>query len=271
MGDQVQDNYTVGYEEQTALFFARRRASTHARFLLPYLKPGMRLLDCGSGMGSITLGLAAAVAPGEVDGIDLEPDQVAAATARAKRDGVPNIRFQVGDATAIPFPDETFDTVFSHGVLEHISDPIAAVKEIRRVLKVGGVLAIRHADFGGFLLEPAKPPLDRFVALFAETMRLNGGDPLAGRHQAKWLREAGFTRFKLSASYDCWTETPEDRVLNARFMSALMSRSRLAARIIEAGLAGESVLKEMGDAFLEWGEMPDALAAEAWVEVVTWK
>src|SRR5688572_19693013 len=101
--------YTVGYDKETVSFFARRRASTHARFFLPDLKPGMRLLDCGSGMGSLTIDLASAVAPADAIGIDIEPTQIAQATERARRAGIANVSFQTGSALEIPFPEQTFD------------------------------------------------------------------------------------------------------------------------------------------------------------------
>ena len=63
-----------------------------------------------------------------------------------------------------------FDAVFLHGVLEHLQDPVAALVEARRVLRDGGLAGVRHADFGGFLLEPAAPPLDRFATLFERLM-----------------------------------------------------------------------------------------------------
>ena len=62
---------------------ARRTAQVNAAFLLPHLKPGMRLLDCGCGPGSITVGLAQAVAPAETVGIDASPDAIEAARAHA--------------------------------------------------------------------------------------------------------------------------------------------------------------------------------------------
>jgi len=263
--------YAVGYDQETMSFFACRRASTHARFFLPHLKPGMRLLDCGSGTGSLTIDLAAAVTPAEAIGVDIEASQIAHATERASRAGVTNVRFQTGSALALPFPDETFDAVFSHGVIEHLAEPVRALREIRRVLKEGGVLGVRHADFGGFLLEPAPSPLDRFTGLFIELLRHNGGDPHAGRHQPRWLLDAGFSRFHLSASYDCWTETAESRIANAHFLSSLTSRSAFAKQILQASLADKATLEALGEAFLRWGKLPEAFAAEAWTEAVAWK
>ncbi len=231
----------------------------------------MRLLDCGSGMGSLSVELAAVVDPGEVVGIDIEPTQVAHATDLARRWNVSNARFQVGSATAIAFPDEAFDAVFSHGVVEHIADPVGAVREMRRVLKAGGKLGMRHADFGGFLLEPLQPPLDRFVGIFAGIMSHSGADPHAGRHQPRWLLDAGFTRFHVSASYDCWTDTPENRSLNAHFLASLVRQSTFKEQVLQAGLADEGTLQAMAEAFLRWGDLPEAFAAEAWTEVVAWK
>jgi 2-polyprenyl-3-methyl-5-hydroxy-6-metoxy-1,4-benzoquinol methylase len=72
---------------------ARRVAATSAAFFLPHLRPGLRLLDCGCGPGSITFGLAEAVAPGEVVGFDVQPAQVERARALAAERGVPNVRF----------------------------------------------------------------------------------------------------------------------------------------------------------------------------------
>jgi ubiquinone/menaquinone biosynthesis C-methylase UbiE len=263
--------YSVGYDDPTVDFFRARRAATHAAFFLPHLRPGMRLLDGGCGPGSMTTDLAAVVAPGEVLGIDVEPGQVALAMKEAAQRGVSNVRFHVADLYALALPDQSFDAVFLHGVLEHLREPVRALGEVRRVLRSGGVLGARHADFGGFILEPAAPPLDQFAPLFERLMRRNGGHPRAGRQQIRWLREAEFSRIEASASYDCWTRTPEATSRCAAFLARLVGDSSFSAQLVEAGLADRATLQELSRAFVDWGTNPAAFAAEAWGEVVAWR
>ena len=266
-----QDAYSVGYDAATLDFFQRRRAASHAAFFMPHLRPGMTLLDCGCGPGTITLDLADVVAPAEVVGVDMEANQLRLALSRAGERETANLLFSVADLYSLPFPEDTFDAVFLHGVLEHMRDPVAALGEVRRVLKSEGLVGARHADFGGFLLEPAEPPLDRFVPLFEQLMIHNGGDPMAGRHQVRWLREAGFDTLAVSASYDCWTATPQETRRNADFLAQLVASSGFAAQLIEARLVDKATLAQMSAAFITWGVHPHAFAAEAWGEAVARK
>jgi ubiquinone/menaquinone biosynthesis C-methylase UbiE len=263
--------YSVGYDDATANFFRARRAPTHAAFFLPHLRPGMRLLDGGCGPGSITCDLAAIVSPAEVVGIDIEPSQVDLAARQATEMGVPNARFQTADLSALPFPEQSFDAVFLHGVLEHLQNPVRALCEVRRVLRRGGVLGTRHADFGGFILEPAPAPLDQFATLFERLMLHNGTHPRAGRQQVRWLREAEFSRIEASASYDCWTRTPEETGRCARFLARLVGDSSFSAQLLAAGLADPATLQALSRGFVDWGTNPNAFAAEAWGEAVAWK
>ena len=117
--------------------YAASEASTNADFFLPHLPPGLDLLDCGCGPGTITLGLAEATAPGQAVGIDLEASMIERATAVAQERRVANVRFQVADIHELPFPDGSFDAVFSSSVLEHLGDPVQALREMFRVLRPG--------------------------------------------------------------------------------------------------------------------------------------
>ena len=118
---------------------ARRGAASHAAFFTPHLRAGMRMLDCGCGPGTITCDLAGIVAPAEVVGIDFDPKQVDAAVTHAAQEGVTNARFQTANVYALPFPDGSFDAVFSHALVDHLSEPLKAIKEMRRVCARGRI------------------------------------------------------------------------------------------------------------------------------------
>jgi ubiquinone/menaquinone biosynthesis C-methylase UbiE len=100
------------------------------------------VLDAGCGPGTITLGLSRKVAPGQVVEIDTEDSQFTNAREEAQRAGL-NVEFRKASVHELPFPPRSFDAVFSHALLEHISDVDAALAEMRRVLKPGGLIGLR--------------------------------------------------------------------------------------------------------------------------------
>src|SRR5512146_972479 len=110
------EKYLHGYSPEHRAFLSSRTATREAAFFLPFLKPGMRLIDCGCGMGALTTSLAEHLAPGEVIGIDREETQIQAARAWAAEKGVSNVRFEVGSIYEIPYPDATFDAAFAYTV-----------------------------------------------------------------------------------------------------------------------------------------------------------
>lgn len=232
------ETYTPGYSSRSVDFMRRRRAATHAAFFIPYLRPDMRLLDCGCGPGTITIDLAGLVA--EAVGIDQEDLQFEQA---------PNVRFQAASVYALPFPDAHFDAVFSHALFEHLRNPAAALAEIQRVLRPGGVVGFRAPDWGGFLIHPMTEALQSALDAYQDLQRRNGGDVRAGRKLASMLRQAGFQDVRASASFEIYRE-PE---LIGEFLA-----SQLAA-------AGEA---QMAETWRIWTRDPDALFAQAWGEAV---
>ena len=103
--------YTMGYSDEFRQLLDRRSAETHATYLLPRLEPGMRVLDFGCGPGTITVGLAKLVEPGEVHGLDMEESQIEIARAAAAAGGHDNAAFHVGNVFDLPFEDCSFDVV----------------------------------------------------------------------------------------------------------------------------------------------------------------
>ena len=117
-----------------------RSADDYADFLLPHLTGDARMLDVGCGAGTITLGLAAAV--GHVVGMDLDDDEFADARRYAEAHGIGNVEFRVGSVYELDFPDGEFDSCLCHSMLETLDRPLAALSEIRRVVKPGGVVGV---------------------------------------------------------------------------------------------------------------------------------
>ena len=164
-GPEWRGSPLFGYDSPAVQsYYTTREAARVADFFLPHLKSGMSLLDCGCGPGAITLGLAEAVAPGEVVGVDLEPGMVEQASAFAKERLVGNVRFQVGDINELPFPGDSFDAAYTSSVLEHLADPVRALQELYRVLKPAGLVAVISTDWA----EPLISPPDRAVSQFFE-------------------------------------------------------------------------------------------------------
>ena len=118
------DRYTHGHAEPVLQSHRWRTAENSAGYLLPSLRSGLDLLDVGCGPGTITVDLAARVAPGRVLGIDISDEPLAEARGLAERSGV-DVTFEVGDVYALAEPDDSFDVVHAHQVLQHLTDPVA--------------------------------------------------------------------------------------------------------------------------------------------------
>jgi len=245
-------------------------AETTAAFFTPHLRAGMRVLDCGCGPGTITAGLAAHVAPGETVGLDRNPDQVARALALARERGVTTMRVEQGDMQALPFPDAAFDAVFSCYALEYLRDPLVALREMRRVLRPGGVIGIRTGEPRTMRLSPESPATERFLRWNC-WWREQGGSPYLGPAQHRLLRDAGFRDCQVSAVATCHVGRGPDATRNpaTAWVSVLMQPERLAMTI-EQGWATRQEVEEMAAAVRAWGEAPDALSAALAFTAVGW-
>ena len=198
----MDETYTLGYEEAALAFVQRRRLDPNGAFFAAHLAPGMRVLDCGCGPGTITLDIAERIGSGTVVGVDMSQSQVALATKRAAERGASNASFLVGNAYALPFADASFDAVFSHALLEHLSAPPRAVGEFKRVLRPGGWLGVCAPDWGGFLYSPATAELLAAVQAYQHIQTRNGGDVRVGHKLLDFLSDAGFEQLKATARYE---------------------------------------------------------------------
>lgn len=150
-----EDRYTHGHSSGVINQHSARTAENSARHLLPSLRDGLDVIDVGCGPGSISVGLARAVAPrGTLVAVDVAEDVLPMARAAARDAGVTNATFEVASVYDLPHPDDRFDVAHAHQVLQHLSDPVAALRELRRVVKPGGLIAIRDADYASMLSHP---------------------------------------------------------------------------------------------------------------------
>ncbi len=250
---------------------ARRTAERNAAFFLPHLKPGMCLLDVGCGPGSITIGLARAIAPGDAIGIDANTDAIDAARELAAQRSCANVRFETADVYALPFEDGSFDAVFCHAVMQHLRDPLAALRETRRVMRTGGVIGLADADWDGTLLAPADPLLDASLGLLADVReRSGGGDPRVGKRLRGLLHEAGFARAKASVAADA-DGSDEATRRTGEFWARYFESPELIDHAGALELASREEMASMAEAWRRWGADPSAFWARFWCQAVGWK
>lgn len=247
----------------------RRSAEKQPAFLLPHLRPGMSLLDCGCGPGSITIGLARVVAPGAVVGVDIDPGEVERSRQLAAEQGVANVRFETGNVYELPFADGTFDAGFSNALLDHLRDPIGALREMRRVLKADGILGVRTADRDGYLLAPADPLLEKFGEWGELRKNAQGVRVRIGKNIRAMLREAGFARTEALASYDCYGSAEEVRGLAESGIAGLLASLRRNQATTDGG-PDQTEVEAVAAAWRAWGESPDAFFAMSFCEGLGW-
>jgi len=252
--------YTHGYHQVIVGWHSRRTAETCAAFLLPRLRPEAEVLDIGCGSGTITTGLARRA--GRVVGLDMSAEVVDAARAHADVCGLSNISFEVGSAYELPWDDASFDVVYAHQVLQHLSDPVRALREARRVLQPGGLVAVRDSDYETMVSAPVFPAIERWRDLYHQVASANGGEADAGRYLLRWAMEAGFTNLEATASTSVHAD-PEGRTVWGEMWAVRVIDSDFAEHAVGNGFATRDELEEISDAFRQWSAQPDGFWA--WV------
>jgi len=228
------------------------------------------VLDIGCGPGTITLDFAALVAPASVVGIDVAPTAIEAAIAERERLGTTNVEFRTADLYALDTEDDTFDIVHAHQVLQHLDDPVRALREMRRVCRPGGLVAARDGDYEAMTWYPAVPAMSAWLRMYDAVARANHGEPNAGRFLLAWAQAAGFTDVQAGASAWCFA-TPEDRSWWGELWADRITQSAIATQAVEIGAATEAELREMADAWRTWATEPDGWFAVLHGEILARK
>jgi ubiquinone/menaquinone biosynthesis C-methylase UbiE len=259
--------YTHSYHQVVIDAHGSRTAEEAAAFVRQFIQPDMRILDAGCGPGSITCGLAEWVPDGEVIGVDSAATVLDVARERATENRLVNISFEQANVYRLGFSEGSFDVVYAHQLLQHLGKPVEALQEFRRVLKPGGVVAVRDADYGTMTHFPHEAGIDRFFAIYSQVARANGGEPDAGRRLLSWVRTAGFRDAKMTTS--SWTYATEDNRSHwANLWAVRTGVSKYVERVEELGVSDREELGELGTRFQDWALNPDAVFAFLHGEVV---
>ena len=248
--------YTHGHAESVLRSHRTRTAQNSAAYLLPQLRPGLDLLDIGSGPGTITADLAERVAPGRVTAVEVSEGALAITRAEVKRRGLQRVDFAVGDVHELPFPPDSFDVVHAHQVLQHVADPVQALREMIRVCRPGGVVAVRDGDYHAFTWYPALPGLDRWQELYQAAARANSGEPDAGRHLLAWAHAAGAADITASSSTWCYADL-EARQEWGSMWADRITGSAITDQLLSSGLASRADLEAIAAAWRQWAADPD--------------
>ena len=263
--------YSISDAEAQRAYVGVRRAAQWIGFFLPYLKRGFSVLDCGCGVGSITLDLAELVASGQVIGIDLDESQLEIARANAQQRGLTNVSFEPGNAYTLRFADNSFDAVLAHTLLYHLNDQMRALREFHRVLKPGGVAGISDDDLATATFSPDLPFWHRAIELMTQVVRHNGGNPFYSRHLRGFLREAGFEKtagFAVAADH---YGTPDETRRWAAFVSGVYRSHDFVDLVIRQNWSTPAELDDMLTQIQRWGDNLDAFFAFMYCAAVGWK
>lgn len=260
---QTMTKYTLGHHESVLRSHRWRTAENSAAYLLPHLREGAAVLDVGCGPGSITQELADLVGPtGSVLGIDNAADAIDLARAEHADTSYGNLGYEVHDISDLSLPDDAFDVVHAHQVLQHLTDPVGAIREMARLTKPGGLIALRDADYAAMTWHPQLPAMDEWLELYRSTARSNGGEPDAGRRLLEWATEAEIQDVTPSASVWCFA-TPEDRQWWGGLQADRIVDSALAEQVVAASTSDRATLETMSEAWRTW-----AATDTAWFAVL---
>jgi SAM-dependent methyltransferase len=154
--------------------------------------PGSRVLEAACGVGAQTVILAQNSPGAEFVSVDISPESLAKAKERISRERVTNVSFRRADIYGLPFGSETFDHAFVCYLLEHLPNPLQALKNLKRILRPGGTITVIEGDHGSALFYPDSPDAHSVIDCLVELQRQMGGNALIGRELWHLMTDAGF-------------------------------------------------------------------------------
>ena len=241
----LKENYTPGHTANALSFMASRDLESHGFFLVPLLQPGFDVLDAGCGPATISADIADAVFPGKVTALDVSTSELDQGRRLVEGREIVNLELVAGSAYKMPFPDRSFNVVFSLDLIEHLSEPLKALREFHRVTRPGGFVALSTPDWDSIEISPLPMALGRAINAYRDLEERNGGNSRAGFHLSEWLIEAGFAPL----SNGEWTQDYEEPKQVAEY---------LGLQLETAGLFHHAT------ALREWARDPAARFRQSW-------
>ena len=251
------DRYTHGHDEAVLVSHRWRTKENSAAYLLPHLRPGQALLDIGCGPATLTADLAEVISPGRCVAVDREPMVLSEATATFAERGLSEVEVVAGDVYALDFAESSFDVVHAHQVLQHLSDPVSALKELKRVTRPGGVIACRDSDYSGMIWYPRSVAIERWRDIYIAVARANDAEPDAGRCFRAWTQRAGLDDVDLSASVWIFA-TGESCLWWSQLWARRLTDSTVGSQAQLLGIASSEELAAVADAYVEWSRHSEA-------------
>lgn len=259
--------YTHGHHHSVLRSHGWRTAENSAAHLLPHLRPTTRLLDVGAGVGTITVDLASRVA--HVTATEVGEQELDLSRKLAAEQGLSNLDFAIEDVHRLSFADAQFDVTHAHQVLQHVADPVQALREMKRVTRPGGIVAVRDSDYAGFIWWPEIPELDEWLALYLQVARANGGEPNAGRRLLNWANQVGFREVIATSSTWCYA-TAHERDLWGLSWAERITKSAFAQQSIDHGLATRADQDRIAAGWRRWAAADDGWFSLVHGEILCW-
>ncbi|OCT50102.1 putative methyltransferase [Cladophialophora carrionii] len=264
--------YTQGHSAAVIASHASRTVHNSAAFLLPHLKPDFTVLDLGCGPGTITRGFCSYVPQGKVIGIDAAESVIEQALSSAPTAKYPNLSFQVGDITArLPFNDGSVDVVYTSQTILHLPAPVAVMKEAHRVLKPGGMLAMRETD--SMVWHPSSAGTEAYCVALGKAVPPGAQGSGTGRRLHVWAKEAGFSAAKMQVGTGgmCYAAPDLSRWWADVHVQRL--RGEVGKKWLEdlKLVRDQNGIDEMVAGLKAWGDNEQAWYAAFQGEVICWK
>ncbi|MGQ0505680.1 MAG: methyltransferase domain-containing protein [Myxococcaceae bacterium] len=174
--------------------------ATRRQLRLAGLRRGMRVLDAGAGSGVVTRAIAKVVGPqGRVVALERSSARAKLALQLCRRDGLENVHVVLGDLPAAPVASDGFDFVWSRFVFEYLNEPLAALRELHRVARPGGRVAVLDLDGNGVFHHPLPAELEASLSRLQSALK-GRLDPFIGRKLFSLFVSAGLEDILVHAS-----------------------------------------------------------------------